>query len=46
MPGRCVFLGAEEGEYGLSYLSDDDLSSLAVDVEGQKARFMAKNLSV
>ena len=33
---RCVFLGAGEGNiYALSYLSDDDSSSLAVDAEGQ-----------
>ena len=28
----------------LSYLSDDDLSSLVVDAEGQMARFVAKTL--
>ena len=35
-----LFLGA--GATG----SDDDLSSLAVDVEGQMARFVAKTLRV
>ena len=28
-------------EYGLNYLSDDDISSFVVDVEGQVARFVA-----
>ena len=32
--------GSRRGEYALSYLSDDDPSSLAVDVEGQIARFV------
>ena len=43
---RCVFLGAGEGIYALSYLSDDDPSSLAVDAEGQMARFVTKTLRV
>ena len=34
------------GEYNLSYLSDNDLSSLVVDAEGQMARFVAKTLTV
>ena len=38
--------GSRRGEYGLSHLSDDDLSSLAVDAEGQMARFVAKTLRV
>ena len=41
----CVS-GSRRGEYALSYSSDDDPSSLAVDVEGQMARFVTKTLSV
>ena len=37
------FLG---GEYALSNSSDDDPSSLAVDAEGQMARFVTKTLRV
>ena len=37
---------SRRGEYGLSYSSDDDLSSLAVDAEGQMAGFVAKTLRV
>ena len=33
-------------ERGLSYLSNDDLSSLALVVEGQMARFVTKTLIV
>ena len=33
-------------EYALSYSSDDDPSSLAVDAEGQTARFVTKTLRV
>ena len=36
----------EAGERSLSYSSNDDLSSLAVDEEGQMARFVAKILRV
>ena len=39
----CMFLGAGEGNM---YLSDDDPSSLAVDAEGQMARFVTKTLRV
>ena len=35
-----------KGEYALSYSSDDDPSSLAVDAEGQLARFVTKTLRV
>ena len=38
--------GSRRGEYGFGYSSDDDLSSLAVDAEGQMARFVAKTLRV
>ena len=38
--------GSRRGKYALSYSSDDDLSSLAVDVEGQMARFVTKTLKV
>ena len=38
--------GSRRGKYALSYSSDDDPSSLAVDAEGQMARFVAKTLSV
>ena len=38
--------GSRRGKYALSYSSDDDLLSLAVDAEGQMARFMTKTLSV
>ena len=34
------------GEHALNYSSDDDPSSLAVDVEGQTARFVTKTLRV
>ena len=43
---HCVFFGSRRGEYALSYSSDDDASSLAVDVEGQMARFATKTLRV
>ena len=33
--------GSRRGKYALSYSSDDDLSSLVVDVEGQMSRFVA-----
>ena len=36
----------EAGEKSLSYSSNDDLSSLAVDEEVQMARFVAKTLRV
>ena len=36
--------GTRRGEYGLRHSSDKNLSSLAVDVEGQMARFGAKTL--
>ena len=42
----CRFLGVGEAERGLSYSSNDDLSSLALAVEGQMARFVTKTLSV
>ena len=38
--------GSRKGEHALSYSRDDDLSSLAVDVEGQMARFVTKTLRV
>ena len=38
--------GSRRGEYALSYSSDDDPSSLAVDAEGQMARFVTKTLRV
>ena len=38
--------GSRRGEYALSYSSDDDPSSLAVDAEGQMARFGTKTLKV
>ena len=38
--------GRRRGEYGLSNLREDELSSLAVDVEGQMARFVARTLRV
>ena len=34
--------GSRRGEYALSYSSDNDPSSLAVDAEGQMARFGTK----
>ena len=37
---------SRRGEYALSYSSDDDPSSLVVDVEGQMARFVTKTLRV
>ena len=43
---HCVFLGAGEGNMALSYSSNDDSSSLVVDVEGQMARFVTKTLRV
>ena len=36
----------QERECALSYSSDDDPSSLAVDAEGQMARFVTKTLRV
>ena len=38
--------GSRRGEYALSYSSDNDPSSLAVDAEGQMARFVTKTLRV
>ena len=38
--------GSRRGVYALSYSSDDDPSSLAVDAEGQMARFVTKTLRV
>ena len=38
--------GSKSGEYALSYSSYDDPSSLAVDAEGQMARFGTKTLRV
>ena len=38
----CVFLGAGDEKYGLSYSSSHDLSCLVVDAEDQIARFVAK----
>ena len=38
----CVFQGAGDGKYGLSYSSSHDLSCLVVDAEDQMARFVAK----
>ena len=38
--------GSRRGEYALSYSSDNDPSSLAVDAEGQMARFVTKTLIV
>ena len=37
---------SRRGEYALRYSSDDDPSSLAVDAEGQMARFVTKTLRV
>ena len=42
-PSTACF-SEQEGEYALSYSSDDDPSSLAVDAEGQTARFVTKTL--
>ena len=36
--------GGSREEYGLSYSSESDLSSLVLDVEGQMAIFVAKTL--
>ena len=36
-----MFLRAEDKEYGLSYSSDDDLSSLVIDAESEMATFVA-----
>ena len=41
-----MFLGARKGNMNSSYSSDDDSSSLAVDAEGQMARFVAKTFRV
>ena len=41
-PSAVCFWEQEKG----SYSSDDDLSSLAADVEGQMARFVANTSSV
>ena len=41
-----MFLGAGEGNTPSSYASDDDSLSLAVDAEGQMARFVTKTLKV
>ena len=38
--------GSRRGEYGLNYWSDNDMSSLVVDTEGQMARFVAKTQRV
>ena len=44
---KCVCVSDRgRGEYGLNYLSDNDLSSLAVDAEGEMTRFAAKTLKV
>ena len=43
MPFRLSVLrvsGSRRGEYAVSYSSDDDPSSLAVDAGGQMARFV------
>ena len=37
---------SRRGEYALSYSNDDDPSYLAVDAEGQTARFVTKTLRV
>ena len=37
---------SRRGEYALSYSSDDNPLSLAVDAEGQTARFVTKTLRV
>ena len=37
---------SRRGEYGLSYLSEDDPLALAVDAEDQMARFVIKTLRV
>ena len=42
---RCVFLGGERNTPS-SYSSDDDSSFMAVDAEGQMARFVTKTLRV
>ena len=44
-PSTACFWEQERG-YGWSYLSNDNLSSLAVDVECQMAKFLAKTLRV
>ena len=41
---RCVFLGAGEGNTPSNFSSIDDSSSLAVNAEGQMARFVTKTL--
>ena len=41
-----MFLGAGEGNMPSSYSSVDDSSSLAVDAEGQMARYVTKTLRV
>ena len=41
-----MFLGAGEWNTPSSFSSDDDPSSLAVDAEGQIARFVTKTLRV
>ena len=46
MTERLCVSGSRRGEYDLISSSDDDLSSLAVDTEGQTARFVAKTLRV
>ena len=38
--------GSRRGEYGLSYLTNDDRLSLAVDSEGQMATYVAKPLKL
>ena len=45
-PSAACFSEQERGIYALSYLSDDDPSSLAVDTESQMARFVTKILRV
>ena len=41
-----MFLGAGVGKYGLSYSSDNDLSYLEVDADGQIAKFVDETLRV
>ena len=43
---NAVCFWEQERKYALSYLSDDDPSSLAADAEGQTARFVTKTLRV
>ena len=43
---HCAFLGAGEVNTPLSYSSDDDSLSLAVDAEGQMCRFVTRTLTL